>query len=68
MKQQRNGLKHLKISEPIGNCANCKWHDEFSWVCFNGDSPNVAGFTQQEDSCDKWELLYQLKKGKNETL
>ena len=36
-------------------CRTCRWHDEFSWVCFNGDSPDVADFTDPEHICDAWE-------------
>lgn len=37
-------------------CATCAWHDSFSWVCFNGDSPYCADFTQNEQKCRFWEL------------
>lgn len=36
-------------------CEFCKWHDDFSWVCFNGDSENCADFTDNENSCAEWE-------------
>lgn len=36
-------------------CLNCKWHEAFSWACFNGDSPYVADFTNPEMVCDVWE-------------
>ena len=36
-------------------CRNCKWHDNFSWVCLNGDSEYAADFTDDGDTCDKWE-------------
>lgn len=26
------------------SCRGCKYHDEFSWVCVNGDSPYRADF------------------------
>jgi len=35
-------------------CESCKYHDSFSWVCFNGDSPNVADFTDNEDYCNEY--------------
>lgn len=35
-------------------CGTCKWHDDFSWACFNGDSENCADFTDPEDSCPFW--------------
>lgn len=37
------------------NCGNCLWHDDFSWVCFNGDSPMCADFSDPEYSCEAWE-------------
>ena len=36
-------------------CKNCKWHDDFSWVCFNGESEECAGVTNNDFVCDKWE-------------
>ena len=36
-------------------CGSCQWHDDFTWACFNGDSPNCADFTNWEDSCGCWE-------------
>lgn len=36
-------------------CENCAWHDEWSWVCFNGKSENVADFTDPEKCCTAWE-------------
>lgn len=38
-----------------GSCKNCKWHESFSWACFNGDSPYVADFTDNDNWCDSWE-------------
>lgn len=26
------------------DCKDCKWHDEFTYVCFNGDSKHCADF------------------------
>lgn len=34
------------------NCKNCKWHDDFSWACFNGNSLYCADFTDEDFSCD----------------
>lgn len=34
------------------SCETCKYHDSFSWVCFNGDSPYVADFVNC--GCDKY--------------
>lgn len=25
-------------------CVGCKWHEEWTWACFNGDSPYCADF------------------------
>lgn len=36
-------------------CFTCAWHDNFSWVCFNGNSEHRADFTDPEDSCPAWE-------------
>ena len=36
-------------------CGNCKWHEDFSWACCNGESEYVADFTTSDFSCDKWE-------------
>jgi hypothetical protein len=38
------------------SCKTCKWHDDFSWACFNGDSENRADFTSNDDKCDFWEM------------
>ena len=27
-----------------GTCKGCKYHDKFTWVCCNADSPYVADF------------------------
>lgn len=37
------------------SCSNCKWHDRFSWVCYNGLSERRANFTDPEDVCKEWE-------------
>lgn len=37
-------------------CRNCAYHDDFSWVCFNGDSEECAGVTNNDFVCDKWEV------------
>lgn len=36
-------------------CATCAWYEEYQGVCFNGDSPHCADFTDQEDCCEEWE-------------
>lgn len=42
-------------------CVGCKWHDEFTWACFNGDSEYCADFVN--DGCP----LYEVKKDDDET-
>lgn len=39
----------------VGTCSGCKWHDDFSWVCFNGDSENRADFVNC--GCEMYESL-----------
>lgn len=36
-------------------CCNCRWHEEYTWVCFNGLSLNCTDVTDVEDSCEHWE-------------
>lgn len=36
-------------------CQNCKWHDDFSCVCFNGCSDYIADFTDDMHTCEEWE-------------
>lgn len=45
-------------SEP--SCGSCRWHDAFSWACFNGLSEHRADFTDPEDSCKEWEKKDEL--------
>lgn len=37
------------------NCGECRWHEDFTGACFNGDSPHVADFTDDEQSCPAFE-------------
>ena len=37
------------------HCENCKYHDDFTCVCFNGDSLHRADFTDNDWCCDAWE-------------
>lgn len=37
------------------NCEHCRWHDDFSWACSNGDSPYCADFTDNKQSCPAFE-------------
>ena len=34
-------------------CSGCKWHDEYTWACSNGDSPYRADFVN--DCCEYYE-------------
>ena len=36
-------------------CATCDWYEDYQGVCFNGDSPNCADFTDPESCCEEWE-------------
>ena len=36
------------------NCKTCRKHDDFTWVCFNGDSEYCADFTEPECCCEFW--------------
>lgn len=39
------------------NCENCKWHDDFTGTCCNGDSEHCADFTDNSEVCDCHEDL-----------
>ena len=36
-------------------CGTCRWYEDFQGVCFNGDSPNCADFTDPKGGCERWE-------------
>lgn len=42
-------------------CVGCKWHEEWTWACCNGDSPYCADFVNC--GCP----LYEVKKDDDET-
>lgn len=44
------------MMEPERACCTCCWHEGYTWVCFNGNSPNRADFTDPEDTCEYWEV------------
>lgn len=44
-------------------CKNCRKHDDFTWVCFNGDSEHCADFTEPECYCEFWEGKENGEKG-----
>lgn len=35
-------------------CKTCKYHDDFTWVCFNPDAEDRADFTEDEHVCEHW--------------
>lgn len=44
-----------KSPETKKNCSTCKWHDEFTWACLNGESPfSDFTFTTPELTCEVW--------------
>lgn len=42
-------------------CVGCKWHEEWTWACCNGDSPYCADFVNC--GCPH----YEVKKDDDET-
>ena len=36
-------------------CKTCDWYEDYQGVCFNGDSPYCADFTEPDDCCEEWE-------------
>lgn len=36
-------------------CSTCRWYEDYQGVCYNGDSPHRADFTDPEDGCEHWE-------------
>lgn len=45
------------------SCKNCRKHDNFTCVCFNGDSKHCADFTGSEFCCEFWEGKEDGKQG-----
>lgn len=43
------------FSEGSRSCSSCNWYEDFSGVCFNGDSENAADFMDPEACCGEWE-------------
>ena len=50
MQVKINDTSHKKSN----SCANCAYHDDFSWVCFNPEAENRADFTDNEYKCNCW--------------
>nr|DAJ72517.1 MAG TPA: hypothetical protein [Caudoviricetes sp.] len=42
-------------------CATCAWYEDFQGVCFNGDSPYCANFTEPDQRCREWERKGEYK-------
>lgn len=42
-------------------CATCAWYEAFQGVCFNGDSPHCADFTEPNQRCGEWERKETVK-------
>ncbi len=36
-------------------CANCKWYEEFTGACCNGNSEHRADFVDSDKCCKEWE-------------
>ena len=43
------------MAKEVESCKTCKWHDDYTWVCFNGDSVHRADFTPDDFVCEEWE-------------
>ena len=50
MQVEINDTSHRKSNL----CANCAYHDDFSWVCFNPEAEDRADFTNPEHICTEW--------------
>ena len=48
-------MKKCAVKELNKTCATCDWYEDYQGVCFNGDSPNCADFTDPEGVCEEWE-------------
>lgn len=44
------------------NCGSCAWYEDFQGVCFNGDSPRCADFTEPDTTCPAWEGKRSLRR------
>lgn len=56
---RRKGLRCIGMTNK--NCENCKWWAD-NEVCVNGDSEQVADFTDKDFSCD----CHEFKENKND--
>ncbi len=44
----------MNIKMDNKNCNTCIWHDNFTGICFNGDSEWRADFTDDDYYCKYW--------------
>lgn len=51
----KKGAHELSSQIIEKKCLNCKYHDDYSWACFNGDSDERGDFTDNEMHCEHWE-------------
>lgn len=49
------GVWSVELNESMKTCSTCRWHEDFSGACCNGDSDYRADFTDSGFACDKWE-------------
>lgn len=42
-------------TEKDTKCENCKYHDDFTWACFNGSSDSKGEFTDNDFACEHHE-------------
>lgn len=52
--EKRNLASEQRLEE--FNKGTCKWHDDFTWICFNGDSEMCADVAY-DDYCQECRLF-----------
>lgn len=50
----------------IQKCSTCFWHEDFTGVCFNGESEHCADFTDDDDGCDVYKKKSNEESNKEE--
>ena len=58
-----NGELEGSFAEDPRCCSSRNWYEDFSGVCFNGDSENAADFMDPEACCGEWEERNENHKG-----
>ena len=48
-------LMAMRNKNPPQCCETCRYWEPFTGACCNGDSPNRADFTDDDDACEEWE-------------